>query len=78
MPGFARWLKPRAVCYVAASGLRLSGELESMRTGSKPYQTRPRHVSAPDLRPRCVLSWNLRTLLWAVRTPYGGGVRIPF
>jgi hypothetical protein len=36
------------------------------------HQTRSGHVSAPDLRPGCVLSWNLRTLLWAVRTPYGG------
>jgi hypothetical protein len=30
-------------------------------------------VSASDLRPRCVLSWNLGTPLWVARTPYGGG-----
>jgi hypothetical protein len=43
------------------------------------YQTRSGHVSAPDLRPRCVLSWNLGTPLWVARTPYGGGgVQIPF
>jgi hypothetical protein len=33
MPGSARWLMPRVVCHVAASGLRLSGEQECMRTG---------------------------------------------
>jgi hypothetical protein len=35
----ARWLMPRAVCHVAASGLRLSGEQECMRIGPNP--TRP-------------------------------------
>jgi hypothetical protein len=39
MSGFARWLMPRAVCHVAASGLRLSGEQECMRIG--PDHTRP-------------------------------------
>jgi hypothetical protein len=33
MPGSARWLMPRAVCHMAASGLRLSGEQECMRIG---------------------------------------------
>jgi hypothetical protein len=33
MPGSARWLMPRAVCHVATSGLRLSGEQECMRIG---------------------------------------------
>jgi hypothetical protein len=33
MPGSARWLIPRVVCHVAASGLHLSGEQECMRTG---------------------------------------------
>jgi hypothetical protein len=31
--GFARWLMPHAVCHMAASGLRLSGEQECMRIG---------------------------------------------
>jgi hypothetical protein len=39
MPGSARWLMPRAVCHVAASGLRLSGEQECMWIGPDP--TRP-------------------------------------
>jgi hypothetical protein len=39
MPGSARWLMPRAVCHVAASGLRLSGEQECMRIDPDP--TRP-------------------------------------
>jgi hypothetical protein len=39
MPGSARWLKPRAVCQVAASGLRLSGEQKCRRIGMDP--TRP-------------------------------------
>jgi hypothetical protein len=39
MPGSTRWLMPRAVCHVAASGLRLSGEQECMRIGPDP--TRP-------------------------------------
>jgi hypothetical protein len=34
--GSARWLKPRAVCHVAASGLRLSGEQEYMQPGPEP------------------------------------------
>jgi hypothetical protein len=33
MSGSARWLMPRAVCHVAASGLRLSGEQECMWIG---------------------------------------------
>jgi hypothetical protein len=36
MLGFARWLMSRAVCHVAASGLRLRGEQECMRTGPEP------------------------------------------
>jgi hypothetical protein len=39
MPGSARWLMPRAVCHVVASGLRLRGEQEFMRIG--PDHTRP-------------------------------------
>jgi hypothetical protein len=39
MSGSARWLMPRAVCHVAASGLRLSREQECMRIG--PDHTRP-------------------------------------
>jgi hypothetical protein len=39
MPGSARWLMPRAVCHLTASGLRLSGEPECMRIGPDP--TRP-------------------------------------
>jgi hypothetical protein len=39
MPGSARWLMPRAVCHVVASGLRLSGEQECMRIG--PVLSRP-------------------------------------
>jgi hypothetical protein len=70
--GSACWLKPRAACHLAATGLRLSREQECMRTGPGSHQTRSGHVSAPDPRRGCVLSWNLRTLLWAIRTPYGG------
>jgi hypothetical protein len=33
MSGSARWLMPRAVCHMAASGLRLSKEQECMRIG---------------------------------------------
>jgi hypothetical protein len=33
MSGSARWLMPRAVCHVAASGLSLSGEQECMQIG---------------------------------------------
>jgi hypothetical protein len=36
MLGSARWLKPRAVCHMAATGLRLSGERECMRIGPEP------------------------------------------
>jgi hypothetical protein len=36
MPGSARWFMPRAVCHVAVSGLRLSGEQECMRIGPDP------------------------------------------
>jgi hypothetical protein len=39
MPCSARWLMPHAVCHVAASGLRLSGEQECMQIGLDP--TRP-------------------------------------
>jgi hypothetical protein len=39
MSGSACWLMPRAVCHVAASGLRLSGEQECKRIGPDP--TRP-------------------------------------
>jgi hypothetical protein len=36
MLGSARWLMSRAVCHVAASGLRLSREQECMRIGPEP------------------------------------------
>jgi hypothetical protein len=36
MLGSARWLTPRAVCHMAASDLRLSGEQECMRIGPDP------------------------------------------
>jgi hypothetical protein len=39
MPDFARWLMPHAVCHVAASGLRLSGEHECMRIGPDPTRS---------------------------------------
>jgi hypothetical protein len=38
MLGSARWLKPRAVCHVEATGPRLSGEQEYMRTGPEPIR----------------------------------------
>jgi hypothetical protein len=66
MPGSARWLMPHAVCHVAASGLRLSGEQKCMRIG--PDHIRP-GLDTCQLR---TPAWNLGTLLWAARTPYGG------
>jgi hypothetical protein len=39
MLGSARWLMPHAVCHMATSGLRLSGNQECMRIGPDP--TRP-------------------------------------
>jgi hypothetical protein len=36
MLGSAHCLKPRAVCHVTATGLRLSGGQECMRTGPEP------------------------------------------
>jgi hypothetical protein len=39
MPGSAHWLMLRAVCHMAASGLRLSGEQECIRIG--PVLSRP-------------------------------------
>jgi hypothetical protein len=41
MLGSARWLKPRAVCHVAAMGPRLSEEQEYMRTGLEPTRLGP-------------------------------------
>jgi hypothetical protein len=83
MPGSARWFMLHKVCHVATSGLRLSGEQECMRIGPDP--TRPglntcqhRIPAWALIKPECVLTWNLGSLLWAARTPYGGGVRIPF
>jgi hypothetical protein len=53
MPGSARWLMPRAVCHVAASDLRLSGEQECMRIGPDPT------------RPGLDMCWH-RTPAWAL------------
>jgi hypothetical protein len=51
MLGSARWLKPRAVCHVAATGLRLSGGGAGAYAGwSETHQTRSGHVSAPNPR----------------------------
>jgi hypothetical protein len=41
MLGSARWLKPRAVCRVAATGLRLSGGQECMWTSPEPTRLGP-------------------------------------
>jgi hypothetical protein len=41
MLGSARWLKPRVVCHVAATGLRLSGGRECIRTGPEPTRLGP-------------------------------------
>jgi hypothetical protein len=41
MLGSTHWLKPRAVCHVAATGPRLSGEQEYMRTGPEPTRLGP-------------------------------------
>jgi hypothetical protein len=66
---------PRAVCHVAASGLCLSGEQECMLIG--PEHTRVGLDTCQLRTPRLGLKYGLGTLLWAVRTPYGG-IRIPF
>jgi hypothetical protein len=75
MPGSARWLMSHAVCHVVVSGLRLSKEQGCMRIG--PDTCRHRTPTWVLIKDRCVLSWDLGTLLWAAWTPYGG-VRIPF
>jgi hypothetical protein len=48
MPGSTHWFMPRAVCQVAASGLRLSVEQECMRIG--PDYARP-GLNVGQLRP---------------------------
>jgi hypothetical protein len=83
MPVSARWLMPRAVCHVAASGLRLSEEHECIRIGLD--RTRPGLDTC-----------QLRTPAWALikarvcsalepwdptvggPDPIRGGVQIPF
>jgi hypothetical protein len=88
MLGSARWLKPRAVCHVAATGLRLSGGGGGGATGanadrSGTHQTRSGHVSAPDPH----LGPIQGSSIFCPRTlgphcgwpgPHTGGVRIPF
>jgi hypothetical protein len=82
MPGSARWLMPRAVCHVAASGLRLSGEQECMRIGPNP--TSPGLDTCRLRTPAWVL---IKVRVCSVLEPWdptvGGsdpirGVRIPF
>jgi hypothetical protein len=58
MPGSARLLLSRAVCHVAASGLRLSGEQECMRIG-------PEHTRAG------LDTCQLRTPAWALSKVLG-------
>jgi hypothetical protein len=53
MPGSARWLMPRAVCHVAASGLRLSGEQECMWIGLDPTCRRFDPGGSLDRRVNC-------------------------
>jgi hypothetical protein len=82
MPGFARWLMLRAVCRVAASGLRLSGEQECMRIG--PDLTR----LGPDTCQLRTPAWVLiKVRVCSVLEPWDPtvdspdpirGVRIPF
>jgi hypothetical protein len=82
MPGSARWLMPCAVCHVAASGLRLSGEQECMRIGSDP--TRPGLETCRFWTPAWVLIkvWVCSVLEHWDPTVGGPdpirGVRIPF
>jgi hypothetical protein len=82
MSGSARWLMPRAVCHVAASGLRLSGEQECMRIG--PDHTRPGLDTCQLRTPAWAL---IKARVCSVLEPWdptvGGsdpiwGVRIPF
>jgi hypothetical protein len=54
MLGFARWLMPRAVCHVTASGLRLSGEQKCMQIG--PERTRAGLDTCQLWTPACALS----------------------
>jgi hypothetical protein len=78
----ARWLKPRAVCHVAATGLRLSGGQECMRTGSEPTRL------GPDTCRHQTPAWVLfKARVYSILGPHcgrsephtgGGGVRIPF
>jgi hypothetical protein len=41
MLGSARWLKPRAVCHMVATSLRLSGWQECLRIGPEPTRLGP-------------------------------------
>jgi hypothetical protein len=77
MLGSACWLMPRAVCHVAALGLRLSGEQECMRIGP----TRPGLDTCQPQTPQ------IKARVCSVLEPWdptmGGpdpiwGVRIPF
>jgi hypothetical protein len=76
MPGSVCWLMPRVVCHVAASGLRLSGEQECMRTG--PYTCRHRTPTWALIKARACSILEPWDPTMAARTPYGRGVRIPF
>jgi hypothetical protein len=74
MPGSARWLTPRAVSHVAASGLHLGGEQEYMRLSPDPTRL------GLDTCRHWTLAWALikarvcsvlepGTPPWAARTP---------
>jgi hypothetical protein len=70
MSGSARWLTSRAAGYVAASGLRLSGE--QWRTRYGPDTCRLRTLAWPWSRPGYSLSRNPGTFLWVARTLHRG------
>jgi hypothetical protein len=82
MLGSARWLILHAVCHVAASGLRLSGEQECMRIGPDPTRL------GLDTCQHWTLAWALiKAWVCSILKPWdptmGGpdpiwGVRIPF
>jgi hypothetical protein len=88
MSGSARWLMPRAVCHVAASGLRLSGDQECVWIG--PDHTRPGLDTCQLWTPAWAL---IKARVCSVLEPWdrtvggpdpirgggggGGGVRIP-
>jgi hypothetical protein len=75
-PGSARWLMPRAVCHMAASRLRLSGEQECVRIS--PDRTRAGLYTCQLRTPTWALSKVLGPHCGRSRPHTGGGVRIPF